>query len=156
MTKTAQIQSLLEIKPGIGFSTLLFGSSMKEAKKIFGKADKVSLDDGLEGFHSIIWEYRDNGFSLYFDELNNQLFQSVYINRTDGVLLWGLLIFKLKEKQIIKLFKSKGFTQYRIDNWDKRALHFEDIYISFFFYENKLNSIIYGIWTPKQLLEFSG
>jgi len=134
----------LEIIPGIGLSTLLFGSSMADAEKIFGKTEEVQLIDELENFQTTVWHYWENGFTLFFDEQNNQLFNCVEIDNIDAQL-WGLTIFDFKEKQIIEIFKSKGIIKFESEqhDWGEKRLSFDEANIDFYFNKNKLISINY-------------
>ncbi|MGZ4034119.1 MAG: hypothetical protein ACXVPU_06430 [Bacteroidia bacterium] len=135
----------LEIKPVLGLSNLLFGASMAEAEKVFGKAEESELLDDIEDCQSTVWHYWDNGFSLFFDENDNQLFCSVEIDNKD-VILWGQKIFSLNEKQIIELFKKKGITVFEteVHEWGEKRLSFDEANIDFYFEKNKLSSINYG------------
>ena len=62
------LSNYLEIKPLLGLSDLLFGSSMTDAEKVFGKADESEFLEDIEEFQSTVWHYWDRGFSLFFDE----------------------------------------------------------------------------------------
>ena len=135
----------MEIKPVLGLSNLLFGASMSEAEKIFGKAEESELLDDIEDCQSTVWHFWEEGFSLFFDESNNQLFCCVEIDNED-VTLWGQKIFSFTEKQIIDLFKSKGFTVFEteVHEWGEKRLSFDEVNIDFYFEKNKLSSINYG------------
>ena len=135
----------LEIKPVLGLSNLLFGASMSEVEKVFGKAEESELLDDIEDCQSTVWHFWENGFSLFFDESNNQLFCSVEIDNSD-VVLWGQKIFSLNEKGIVELFKSKGFSVFETETheWGEKRLSFDEVNIDFYFDKNKLSSINYG------------
>ena len=137
--------SLFEIKPGIGFCTLLFGASMADAEKAFGKPKDIQLIDDIAEFKTTVWHYWENGFTLFFDEQNNQLFNCVEIDNADA-LLWGHRLFDLKEKQIIELFKNQGFIQFDTEHhdWGEKRLSFDALNIDFYFEKNKLISLNYG------------
>lgn len=134
----------LDIKPGIGLSTLLFGASMADAEKIFGKTEEIQLINDIEEFQTTVWHYWDNGFTLFFDEQNNQLFNCVEIDNME-TQLWKHTIFDFKEKQIIELFKRKGIIQYETEfhEWGEKRLSFDEANIDFYFDKNKLISINY-------------
>jgi hypothetical protein len=135
----------LEIKPLTGLSELLFGSTMSDAEKALGKAEETEFLDDIEEFRSTVWHYWENGFSLFFDENNSQLFCCVEIDNED-VRLWGKKIFDLNEKQIIELFKSKGIITFETEQheWGEKRLSFDEANIDFYFEKNKLSSINYG------------
>ncbi len=134
----------LEIKPGIGLSNLLFGSSMNDAEKIFGKSEEIQLIDDIKEYQTIVWHYWANGFTLFFDDQNNQLFNCVEIDNIE-TRLWGQTIFDFKEKRVIELFKSKGMLLYETEQheWGEKRLSFDEAHIDFYFEKNKLISINY-------------
>ena len=118
---------------------------MSEVEKVFGKAEESELLDDIEDCQSTVWHFWENGFSLFFDESNNQLFCSVEIDNSD-VVLWGQKIFSLNEKGIVELFKSKGFSVFETETheWGEKRLSFDEVNIDFYFDKNKLSSINYG------------
>jgi len=135
----------LEIKPCIGLSELLFGASMEDTEKMFGKTTDIDLFDDIDEAKSIVWHYWDFGFSLFFDEENKQGFCCVEIDNDDAIL-FGEKIFSLKEKQIIELFKQHNYTSFETElhEWGEKRLSFDDANIDFYFEQNKLISINYG------------
>lgn len=136
------MDKLLEIKPLIGFSDLLFGSSMTDAQQLFGIPEDTQLMDDLEDYKATVWHYWENGFTLFFDEQNGQLFSCVEISNKD-VIIWGHKIFGFNEKQIIDLFKTKGIAEYETEHheWGERRLSFDGASIDFYFEKNKLSSV---------------
>jgi TRAP-type C4-dicarboxylate transport system substrate-binding protein len=136
---------VLEIKPVVGLSALPFGASMKEAEELFGKAEESELLDDIEEYQSTVWHYWDKGFSLFFDESDQQLFCCVEIDNKE-VTLWGKRIFDMQEDQIIELFKSRGITEHETElhEWGEKRLSFDQANIDFYFERNKLSSINYG------------
>lgn len=139
------MSSIFEIKPVLGLSDLLFGASMAEAEKVFGKAEESEFLDDIEDCQSTVWHYWEQGFSLFFDEKSQQIFCCVEIDNED-VILWGQKIFDFSEKQIIDLFKSKGITEFETElhEWGEKRLSFDEANIDFYFEKNKLSSINYG------------
>ncbi|MDQ3048080.1 MAG: hypothetical protein M3R27_11065 [Bacteroidota bacterium] len=135
----------LEIKPCIGLASLLFGATMKEAEKEFGKAEEIEQMDDIEECEAIVWHYWNDGFSLFFDHEGSQTFNCVEIDNLH-TQLWGVEVFKLKEKQIIELFRKKGITSYETElhDWGEKRLSFDTANIDFYFEKNKLISINYG------------
>lgn len=134
----------MDIKPGIGLSSLSFGSSMEDAEILFGKPEDTQLIDDLEEFQTTVWHYWENGFTLFFDEQNQQLFNCAEIDNTEAQL-WGEKVFNLKEQQIIELFKENGITIYESEfhEWGEKRLSFDEANIDFYFEKNKLISINY-------------
>lgn len=118
---------------------------MTEVEKLLGKPEETELLDDIDDCHSTVWHYWDHGFSLFFDENNNRVFGCVEIDNSD-TLLWGEKIFRMTEKEIIALFKSKNYTQFEteVHEWGEKRLSFDDANIDFYFEKNKLSSINYG------------
>ena len=142
---STKILTTFEIKPGIGISTLLFGASMAEAESVFGKTEEIQLIDEIEEFQTTVWHYWTKGISLFFDDKNNQQFNSVEIDNRESKL-WGQKIFSLKEKQIIELLTSKGILKYETEqqDWGEKRLSFDEANIDFYFEKNQLICINYG------------
>lgn len=118
---------------------------MTDIEKILGKAEETEVLDDVEDCMSVVWHYWDQGFSLFFDENNHQLFGCVEIDNENS-MLWGQKVFNLTEKQIIDLFKSKNYTKFEteVHEWGEKRLSFDDANIDFYFEKNKLSSINYG------------
>ena len=135
----------LDIKPCIGLSGLRFGADMAKVEELLGQPEETELLDDLDDCQSTVWHYWDQGFSIFFDENNNRLFGCVEIDNEE-TLLWGKKIFRLTEKEIIELFKSKNYVQYEteVHEWGEKRLSFDDANIDFYFEKNKLSSINYG------------
>lgn len=136
------MKTKLEIKPGIGLSSLLFGASMEEAEKTFGKPEDAQLIDDIEEFKTTVWHYWETGFTLFFDEQNKKLFNCAEIDNEEA-LLWGKKVFELKEKQIIDLFQENGITLYESEqhDWGEKRLSFDEANIDFYFEKSRLISI---------------
>jgi hypothetical protein len=134
-----------EIKPCVGLSNLPFGAAMSDIEKTLGKPEETEVLDDLEDCQSTVWHYWEQGFSLFFDENNSQIFGCVEIDNQEAVL-WGKKIFTLSEKEIIALFKSKNYPQYEteVHEWGEKRLSFDAANIDFYFEKNKLTSINYG------------
>jgi hypothetical protein len=135
-----------DIKLGEGFSGLPFGVTQEKAVTFFGKPDSEVLLDELEFNKASVWRYNKYGFSLFFEESNQQLFSYVEVYNID-CKLWGIAIFELNEKQLIELFKSKNIKKHETEteDWGERRLSFETMNVDFYFERNKLISVNYGI-----------
>jgi len=135
----------IEIKPCIGIGNLLFKGSIADAELVFGKPEDIQLLDEIEENKSTVLHYWRFGFSLFFDEQNNQIFCCAEVDN-EQAQLWGKQIFNLNEKQIIELLKSKGYAEYESEmhEWGEKRISFEKANIDFYFEKNKLISINYG------------
>ncbi|MEO6882753.1 MAG: hypothetical protein ABI199_01875 [Bacteroidia bacterium] len=136
----------LEIKPHEGLGTLKFGVGMQEVETLVGCAENIEQFNELDEHRTIVWHYWEQGYSLFFDLDFNNRFSSVEIDNED-TLLWGKKIFQLKEKEIITLFKEKGFTEIETEmhEWGEKRISFDEAIIDFYFEKNKLVAINYGV-----------
>lgn len=134
----------LEIKPRQGLSQLRFGVTRSEAEKYFGKPEDIEHIDDIKDYKSIVWHYWKYGFSLFFDDRLQNTFSCVEIDEGDA-LLWGLPVFKMTEKKIIKLFKAKNFTEIDAEEheWGEKRISFDDAIVDLYFEKEKLKSINY-------------
>lgn len=118
---------------------------MADIEKILGKPEEIELLDDIDDCQSTVWHYWEQGFSIFFDENNRQLFGCVEIDNEEA-LLWGKKVFEMKEQEIIGLFKSKNYSQYEteVHEWGEKRLSFDEANIDFYFEKNRLSSINYG------------
>jgi hypothetical protein len=118
---------------------------MAEAEHTFGKPEETELLDDIDDCQATVWHYWDDGFTLFFDEHDNRFFNCAEIDNP-STLLWGQKVFSMNEKQIIQLFKTKGFIRFETEQqeWGEKRLSFDDANIDFYFEKNKLCSINYG------------
>lgn len=133
---------LLEIKPLVGFSELMFGGEMTDAERIWGTPEDTQLMDDLEDYRATVWHYWADGFTLFFDEQNGKLFSCVETTNSQ-TLLWGQNIFAFTEKQIIDLFKTKNINAFETEQheWGEKRLSFDEASIDFYFERNRLVSV---------------
>lgn len=140
------MDTVLDIKIGLGLSGLLFGATMKDAENTFGIPEKTEyLEHELGDYPTTVMYYFDKAITLFFDDCNFKLFNCADIENTTSEI-WGEKIFNMNEKQIIELFKSKGIIDYEteVHEWGEKRLSFDDFNIDFYFQNKKLKSINYG------------
>ncbi len=137
---------ILEVKPKQGLSGLCFGSTMTEAERYFGKPEAVEHIDELEEYKSIVWHYWEKGFSLFFDDSFQNTFSCVELN-DERTLLWDQKIFKMNEKQIVSLFKERGYVEIDQEEheWGERRVSLDDAKVDLYFENEMLMSVNYCI-----------
>ena len=136
-----------EIKPLVGFCALQFALLPEDAEKIFGTPDETQvLTDDILDAESYVMHYWENGFSLFFDNLDGRKFSSVEVDHEE-TLLFGVKIFGLNEKTITTLMNENGYqlTDSETHEWGEKRLSFDSAGIDFYFENNKLQSINFGI-----------
>lgn len=136
----------IEIKPKEGLSKLKFYITMNDVSKHLGEAEEIeSIDEG-ENNKTVIWHYWDKGISLFFDVNHNNIFTCAEVDNEQATL-WGNKIFEYNEEQVIQLCKSKGFKEIDMeqDVSGEKRVSFDDALIDFYFENDTLISINYGV-----------
>lgn|SRR5574343_386528 len=129
-----------------GFSGLNFGQSVTEAKELFGAPEEEEeLNDEILNASSCVFHYWENGFSLFFDNFNNKVFNSVEVDNPETVL-FGKKIFSLKEKELIELLAQNGYklTDSENHDWGEKRISFDEANLDFYFQNGKLVSVNFG------------
>lgn len=138
---------LPEIKPLVGFNGLDFWLFPKDAEAIFGPPEETqTLADDIFDTESYVMHYWDQGFSLFFDNLKEQRFSSVEVDNHE-TMLFGAMVFKLKEQEITDLMKKEGhaLSDSETHDWGEKRLSFDTAGIDFYFENHKLQSINFGV-----------
>jgi hypothetical protein len=137
---------VLEIKPKQGLSKLRFGATMVETEVYFGKPDAIEHIDDIEEYKSTVWHYWTKGFSLFFDDAFQNKFSCVELD-DEHSLLWDQGVFKMKEKEIIKLFRERGFTEIDMEEheWGERRVSLDDAMVDLYFENEILMSVNYCV-----------
>jgi hypothetical protein len=136
-----------EIKLLQGFCTLPFGTNIDGALRLFGEPEeKQELKDEILGNSSLVYHYWDQGFSLFFDANQSNIFSSVELDNAD-TLLFGVKIFTLQEKQLIELLKKNDFmaTDTEVHTWGEKRVSFDKAGLDCYFKNNKLVSVNFGV-----------
>lgn len=137
----------LEIKPLFGFNGVEFGISVKELLKQHGEPDFIE-DLTEEGdFQNIeMLNYEKLGLSCFCEGTDELIFNSCDTENKNA-LLFGKKVFALKSKEIKELFAAEGYTDVETENeeWGETRISFNDALVDFYYIENELVSITWGI-----------
>lgn len=136
-----------EIKLLRGFCNLNFGQSVTEAEQLFGAPEEsVVLEDDILNASSYVMHYWDQGFSLFFDNHKNKVFNSVEVDNPE-TLLFNEKVFTLKENQLIALLKLNGYplTDTEHHEWGEKRISFDDANLDCYFENGRLVSINFGV-----------
>ena len=141
------MSSIVEIKPLSGFCSLTFGLFPTDAEKVFGKPEETqTLTDDIFDTESFVMHYWEQGFSLFFDNLNQQKFSSVEVDNEE-TMMFGVKIFDLNEKEIIELMglNHHSLSDSEMHDWGEKRLSFDSAGVDFYFENNHLRSVNFGI-----------
>lgn len=137
----------LEIRPGKGFGELEFTASDKQVLEHLGDPDTTEVvDDEEDSMSTILWDYIDNGFSLFFEGDNTARFAACETDNPE-TKLFGQKIFELTEDEIIDLMKENNYKNIDTDDeiWGERRVSFDDALIDFYFKNERLISVNWGV-----------
>ena len=142
----------LQIQPLKGIDGLKFGSSIDDAKNIFGEPDETeTLKDDILNADSLVYHYWEIGLSLFFNKQSNLTLTCIEIDSTQATL-WGVLVFFMNEKQIIELFKKNSYskTDSEQHEWGEKRVSFDDALMDLYFENGKLTSINFGLFPDEE------
>ncbi len=142
----------LEIVPKIGFGELKFGNTIEEILAFVGEAEEVE-DIQEEDFNTVIMNYWEKGFSVFIEGTGaERSIASCFETDNSEATLFGKKVFELKESEIIDLMKANGFKEIETETEenDEYRLSFEDGLIDFFFEDNELIAVNWGVLVNEQ------
>ncbi len=142
----------LTIRPLAGFGDLNFGMGMGEIVDLLGQPeDSEALNDGEDEVETLIWNYWGLGITLFIEGPDNSVLSNCETENHNAVL-FGEKVFSLGEKEIIALMQDNGFGEYEteLETWGEKRLSFENAQIDFYFDQEKLVTVNWGIVVNNQ------
>ena len=135
------------IEPLKGFGDLEFGMTLEEVVEIIGKPDKQEkiepVEDGDDS-HIVVLDYYNLDLSLYFEgDSVSKLYNFYTVN--EKTTLYGINIFELNKDELIGLMAKNGHKNYVEDTDDGDCVTVEDVNIDFYFDENELVEVFWGM-----------
>src|SRR5437773_93518 len=130
-----------------GFALLNFGQTVPEALALFGEPEESqTLEDNILNTSTFVIHYWSKGFSLFFDDKNKKIFNSVEADNKD-CLLFKQKIFSLDEKKLVGLMKENGYklSETETHEWGEKRLSFDEAGLDCYFENGKLTSVNFGI-----------
>lgn len=149
-------QISLEIRPLEGFGELNFGLTIDETVKRLGEAQDIEQIDEEEVVDTLILHYHDLKTIVFFEGANKSVLSCIETSNAD-TKLFGEAVFSLGEKQLIRLMKENGYTDYDLEpEEDEDCLSYEDGLIDFYFKNEKLIAINWGVMVSDEgeIIEF--
>ncbi len=137
---------IIEIQPKVGTNNIKFGTQIEKVLKKIGNPDETTnLDNDDDDDDTVVCNYWDKGYSLFFEGDDNPLFTCADIDNRN-IILFGKKIFDLKKKEIISLMAENGFKNPETEEevWGETRLSYPDAVIDFYFEDGELNSVSWG------------
>jgi hypothetical protein len=137
----------LEIKPLIGFGDLKFGEEQSIVENYFGEPQEIEdLPGEAEESDAEVWNYWDDGHTVFFDnDLKNKC--TCFETDNDEATLFGKTVFDMGEKEVVELMKVNGYKDLDVEDeeWGERRVSFSDAVVDFYFEDDKLVSVSWGV-----------
>ena len=140
------------IEPLKGYGEIPFGMTLDEATKILGMPDFYEELSDMEetGNRSIYYEYEELETNIYFEGVTKSVVACFETENMEATL-YGEPVFNLTKEEIIDLMKKHGFKELEEEKEDEeQRVSFEDAMIDFFFDEDGLAAVSWGVLVDEQ------
>ena len=140
------------IEPLKGYGEIPFGMTLDEAVKTLGMPDFYEELSDMEetGNRSIFYEYDELETNIYFEGVTKSVVACFETENTEATLD-GKPVFDLTKEEIIDLMKKQGFKELEEETEDEELrVSFEDAMIDFFFDEDELTAVSWGVLVDEQ------
>jgi hypothetical protein len=140
------------IEPLKGYGKIPFGMTLDEATKILGMPDFYEELSDMEetGNRSIYYEYEELETNIYFEGVTKSVVACFETENMEATL-YGEPVFNLTKVEIIDLMKEHGFKELEEEKEDdEQRVSFEDAMIDFFFDEDGLAAVSWGVLVDEQ------
>lgn len=140
------------IVPLKGYGEIPFGMTLDEAVKELGMPEFYEELSDMEetGNRSIYYEYDALETNIYFEGVTKSVVACFETENREATL-YGKPVFDLTKKEIIDLMKEHGFKELEEENEDDELrVSFEDALIDFFFEDEMLTAVSWGVLVDEQ------
>ncbi|MBR4561102.1 MAG: hypothetical protein IKO23_04200 [Bacteroidales bacterium] len=140
------------IMPLKGYGEIPFGMSLDETVKLLGMPEFYEELSDMEetGNRSIYYEYEELETNIYFEGITKSVV-ACFETENQEATLYEKPVFDLTKEEIIDLMKKQGFKELEEETEDDELrVSFEDALIDFFFDEDGLTAISWGVLVDDQ------
>ena len=135
-----------------GYGEIPFGMSLDETVKLLGMPEFYEELSDMEetGNRSIYYEYEELETNIYFEGVTKSVVACFETENMEATL-YGEPVFDLTKEEIIDLMKEHGFKELEEETEDEELrVSFEDAMIDFFFDEDELSAVSWGVLVDEQ------
>ena len=140
------------IQPLKGYGEIPFGMTLDETVKKLGMPDFYEELSDMEetGNRSIFYEYQEIQTNIYFEGITKSVV-ACFETENKAATLYGKKVFELEKGEVINLMKANGFKELEEENEDdEMRVSFEDALIDFFFEDETLTAVSWGVLVDEQ------
>lgn len=140
------------IMPLKGYGEIPFGMTLDETVKMLNMPNYYEELGDMEetGNRSIYYEYDAIQTNIYFEGVTKSVV-ACFETENEAATLFGKKVFELKKGEVVKLMKDNGFNELEEETEDgELRVSFEDGMIDFFFEEDELMAVSWGVLVDEQ------
>ena len=140
------------IEPLKGYGEIPFGMTLDEAVKMLGMPNFYEELNDMEETEnrSIYYEYDDLQTNIYFEGITKSVV-ACFETENENATLYGKKIFDLDQNAVIDTMKAQGYNELEQETEDgELRISFEDALIDFFFDEEGLTAVSWGVLVDDQ------
>ena len=140
------------IMPLKGYGEIPFGMTLDETVKLLNMPNYYEELGDMEetGNRSIYYEYEDIQTNIYFEGVTKSVV-ACFETENEEATLFGENVFDLNKEAIINLMKANGFKELEEETEDDELrVSFEDGMIDFFFEDDMLMAVSWGVLVDEQ------
>ncbi len=139
--------SKIEILPLTGVNELRFGSTKEDIVDVIGATDQFEIIEEDEEVFTEMYTYPEYQASLFFEGNETEMIFTSCDTENKEVYLFDNKIFEQSEAEITQLMKEHNFNDIEIDEeeWGEKRISFHDAMMDFYFKDEELISITWGI-----------
>lgn len=137
----------IEIIPLTGINELKFGATKEEILEIFGTADEIEIIEEEEEVFTEMFSFPRLKASLFFEGNETEMVLTSCDTENPEVSLFNNRIFDFSEVEIMQLMQEHNFKDMEIDEeeWGEKRISYLDAMIDFYFENEELVSVTWGI-----------
>jgi hypothetical protein len=140
------------IMPLKGYGEIPFGMTLDDAVKLLNMPDFYEELSDMEetGNRSIFYEFDGIQTNIYFEGITKSVV-ACFETENENATLYGKKVFELKKDEVIQLMKAQGFKELEEEIEDgELRVSFEDALIDFFFEDDKMTAVSWGVLVDEQ------
>jgi hypothetical protein len=137
----------VEIKLLTGFNELLFGSAKHEIIEALGTADQFETIEEEDEVFTEMHTYNDLKSSFFFEGNETDMVFTSCDTENENALLFGNKVFEMSELEIKQMMREHNFKDLETDEeeWGEKRLSYMDAMVDFYFDNEELISVTWGI-----------
>jgi hypothetical protein len=138
------------IDPLQGCGNIKFGQTIQELTALLGEAEEIDHIDTDDDMTTVVLHYWEDALSVFFEGTTKNVISCFETDHPDAIL-FGKKVFELTKDEIIQLMEQNGYSELEIEEEEgETRLTFEDALIDFFYDEEELLAVNWGVMVDEE------